>query len=303
MADILILNSDTVESGGEAIQSLGSKVDTLSGTVGSLPTDTSEAKTVGDAPQFNVPVAEAVKATSDNIKVLAVRFKNAGMYMHNVADNHDRLQVKLKFKDLLPKEEDPGDGGDDNPRNKVPTTPGGGIVGGDNSGGGGGGGSNGATGKKTKKKDGEELDIELTEVGYFYPNFDVMADDSKQLFEQIDYDESGYARYGDRFIVACDHSIAEVGDVLRFTQKTGEVIECVVGIQTHGTNYQNMLNFIIDTNKTEGVVPNKVSSTILYNNLDMNNIGSVNKAGSYTLPPDEQICPTITLPDAIGTYV
>ena len=51
---------------------------------------------------------------------------------------------------------------------------------------------------------------------------------------------------GDRYVIVCDSSLAKVGDILRFTQKDGTIIECIVGAVTTSSALKNKMSFIIE---------------------------------------------------------
>ena len=49
-----------------------------------------------------------------------------------------------------------------------------------------------------------------------------------------------YAMLGERYVVKCDSSLGKIGDILRFTQNDGTVVECVIGATTVGAASKNL---------------------------------------------------------------
>ena len=289
MADnLFILEPETVESVGNVFEGLSDAIDGISDGIRGLDTGTSEAHLIGDAPSFDVDVKSALNATADNIKKLGIHIYNVYMYMHNVVLNHTSLQVKLEFKDLTPEEEESETPETSQDQYGNPFAAAAGVAAADNASNG--SGNKGNNKKNIKADQKKPIDAIFTKVGYVYPQEDILSEESKNFFNRVQYDENGYAKVGDRYVVACDYTVGNVGEVLRFTQKTGEILECVIGITTRNEENKNVLNFVVDDSKSY-VIPNRVTLSILWNNDEIENIGDISKAGTYHLPPDEEIAP------------
>ena len=85
------------------------------------------------------------------------------------------------------------------------------------------------------------------EVGFEVVDKDKLKEESKKIFDDKDFKyKDGYAMIGNRYVIACDSSLAKVGDILRFTQKDGTIIECVVGLVTTDAALKNKISFIVE---------------------------------------------------------
>ena len=121
--------------------------------------------------------------------------------------------------------------------------------------------------------EGEVIDIDqlFDDVEYIY-NENLQEDSEfwQKVFgkypDLISYDEDGYARLDarkipkdsyntdidiigreNRYVIACSSSIGNVGDVLRFEQKDGSIIECVVGYNNDNQEgKERTLQFIVN---------------------------------------------------------
>ena len=85
------------------------------------------------------------------------------------------------------------------------------------------------------------------EVGFEVVDKDKLKEESKKIFDDKDFKyKDGYAMIGNRYVIACDSSLAKVGDILRFTQKDGTIIECVVGLVTTDAALKNKISFNVE---------------------------------------------------------
>jgi hypothetical protein len=116
------------------------------------------------------------------------------------------------------------------------------------------------------------------EVGFEVVDKDKLDKKSKKIFEDKDFKyKDGYAMIGDRYVIACDSSLAKVGDILRFTQKDGTVIECIVGIVTTDAALKNKISFIVED---KGKFKEKAElKDILKNNKKIEKITKTGGAG------------------------
>ncbi len=85
------------------------------------------------------------------------------------------------------------------------------------------------------------------EVGFEVVDIEKLDEKSKKIFKDKDFKyKDGYAMIGDRYVIVCDSSLAKVGDILRFTQKDGTIIECIVGAVTTSSALKNKMSFIVE---------------------------------------------------------
>ncbi len=128
----------------------------------------------------------------------------------------------------------------------------------------------------TKNEKTTEVKPKFNKVGYATYNSNNLTDETKKVtgHEMFSYDEDGYAKLDGKYVITCDSSIGKVGDVLRFTLKNGETVECVIGVATVGSEYKDTINFMIDEKKANGFKPKDFSKNIIENTEKVENIGS-----------------------------
>jgi len=66
--------------------------------------------------------------------------------------------------------------------------------------------------------------------------------------------EGGLMKTDNRYIISCDSSIGKVGDVIKITKDDGNIIECIVGVETSGS--KNPINFLV-ADKNEITIENR----------------------------------------------
>lgn len=132
----------------------------------------------------------------------------------------------------------------------------------------------------------EKVTTELKDVNYAYINSDKVTDKSKELFNDatFNYDSNtGYALVDGKYVIACDSTVGEVGDVIKFTQEDGTVVECVVGTNTVTDASKNVINFIVDKENWANKTPMSISENLI------NNTTNVTNAGQYNVKPSDTI--------------
>ena len=90
--------------------------------------------------------------------------------------------------------------------------------------------------------------------------------------EEFEYIEN-YAMLGERYVVKCDSSLGKIGDILRFTQNDGTVVECVIGATTVGAASKGILHFIVKDK--DNIKEKDICKNILTNNNKIENIGNI----------------------------
>ena len=127
---------------------------------------------------------------------------------------------------------------------------------------------------------------ELKDVNYAYINSDKLTDKSKELFNDatFNYDSNtGYALVDGKYVIACDSTVGEVGDIIKFTQKDGNIVECVVGTNTVTDASKNVINFIVDKENWANKTPMSISENLI------NNTTTITNAGQYNVKPSGTI--------------
>lgn len=132
----------------------------------------------------------------------------------------------------------------------------------------------------------EKVTTELKYVNYAYINSDKVTDKSKELFNDatFNYDSNtGYALVDGKYVIACDSTVGEVGDIIKFTQKDGNIVECVVGTNTVTDTSKNVINFIVDKENWANKTPMSISENLI------NNTTTITNAGQYNVKPSGTI--------------
>ena len=125
----------------------------------------------------------------------------------------------------------------------------------------------------------EKVTTELKYVNYAYINSDKVTDKSKELFNDatFNYDSNtGYALVDGKYVIACDSTVGEVGDIIKFTQKDGNIVECVVGTNTVTDASKNVINFIVDKENWANKTPMSISENLINNTTTITNTGQYN---------------------------
>ena len=114
--------------------------------------------------------------------------------------------------------------------------------------------------KETPTQD--EKTTSVDDVSYAVPKQEQLSNESKEIFNNdVHYDDSGYSKIGDRYVIAADSSLGKVGDVIKFTDSTGKTTECVIGVNTVTSSNKNKMYFLVDEDKTS-VNPIKIDTDI-----------------------------------------
>ena len=245
---VFMIETGNVDSASSAVGKVASQVSDLSSSVSGYDTSCEDG----------FDFASAKNVIASNIEACVTKVKNTASILNTVSQTHTQLQSSLKYKE---------DESSTNSGGKSGGSSGSSYSGGGYSGGGGGGGyssggysaaaapiaattaalrKNDTTTKKT-----EEIENNFKEIGYVYIDQEKIDDNSKKIFEheEFKYDEEGYAKIGDRYVVTVDESVGKVGDVLKFTQEDGTEIEVVVGVTTTGSKYKDRINFVMKSDK------------------------------------------------------
>lgn len=274
---VFMLETEAVSSAASSINSLANEVSNLSSSVSGYDTACEDG--------FDFAGAKSVIAS--NLEACATKIQNTSKLMENVVNSHTQLQNSLVFEDpnkAKSSEEDTnGKNGSQNDDNNY--YDGGGTY--DSGGSWNGGGSAVALAAQSEEEEEDkeddkkedktgEVKTKLEKVGYAYADEDNLDDDSKELFKdkEFEYDEDGYAKIGDRYVIACDESVGNIGDVVRFTQKEGDPIECVIGVNTHSDKYKGTVNFLVDK-KAEKIVATDTTKNLIDNTTKVENMGDL----------------------------
>lgn len=260
---VFILETDAVTSAADSLSSIESSLESLSSSVSGY--DTSQSG--GDS--FDFDGAKSVIA--ENIKAASIKVQNTQTIMNNVVDSHTKLQQALTTNE------------DESSKS--------GSSGNYSSGGyySGGGYSTAGTAsvaraaaamaakKKAEKKEKTKIiDVKdkINKVSYVYPNTKKLSKESKTIFNDIKYDENGYAKLNDYYVISADKSVGNVGDVIKFTKEDGTSETFVIGINTVSDKYKNTISFIVNENSVSEFKPLESTENLLKDNSKIENCGN-----------------------------
>ena len=118
------------------------------------------------------------------------------------------------------------------------------------------------------------VDTKISSTGYAVIDKELTTE-SKALFADSKFDyKEGYATIGDSFVIACDSSVGQVGDVIEFKQKDGTVVHGVIGVSTHEKSNADKLYFLVDQN-SKTLRRSEICDKLIENNSVIENCGSV----------------------------
>lgn len=269
---VFILETDAVTSAADSLSSIESSLENLSSTVNSY--DTSQSS--GDS--FDFDGAKSVIA--ENIKAASIKVQNTQTIMNSVVDSHTKLQQALTTNEdessKSSKSSKSGSSGNYSSSGYYSS---------------GGGYSTAGTAsvagtaaamaakKKVEEKEKEKTEIidvkdKINKVSYVYPNTKKLSEESKTIFNDVKYDDDGYAKLNDYYVISADKSVGNVGDVIKFTKEDGTSETFVIGINTVSDKYKNTVSFIINEERASNFKPIELSENILKDNNKIENCGN-----------------------------
>ena len=270
---VFILETDAVTAAADSLSSIGSSLENLSNTVNGYDTSQSSEDS------FDFDGAKSVIA--ENIKAASIKVQNTQTIMNSVVDSHTKLQKSLTT-----------DESDSSKKTKS------GNSGNNNSGGyysSGGGYSSGTAGiagataasvknkekEKSKDKDKDKDKVKITDVknkinkvSYVYPNINKFSEESKNIFNDIEYDKDGYAKLNNYYVISADKDVGNVGDIIKFTKEDGTTETLIIGVNTVSDKYKNTISFIVNEDKVSEFKPLELGNSLLKNNSKIENCGN-----------------------------
>ena len=266
---LFVLDTEIVTTGSGSTKSISSQLNDIAGTVAGYDVD------IDTDESFNFAGARDVIA--QNIEACATKVSNSSGYMEAVVTSHTALQqnefMSPAEKARMQSQASGGKG--------LESYGGGGYGGGGSYGGGsyGGGGSYNADnfviadGLVTDPAKDRES-VLLSTVACAYLATDQVTLPTIQLLNESKATSEGYLKIGSRYLIACDKSIANVGDVLSFVKEDGSVVEFVVATTTTSKDSKNTITFIMDPNNKTPVAIDDYKN--LYNNVkEVKNRGNI----------------------------
>lgn len=268
---VFILETDAVTSAADSLSSIESSLESLSSSVSGY--DTSQSG--GDS--FDFDGAKSVIA--ENIKAAAIKVQNTQTIMNSVVDSHTKLQQALTTNE---------DESSKSSKSSKSGSSGNYSSGGYYSGGGystagtasvAGTAAAMAAKKKVEEKEKEKTEIidvkdKINKVSYVYPNTKKLSEESKTIFNDIKYDDNGYAKLNDYYVISADKSVGNVGDVIKFTKEDGTSETFVIGINTVSDKYKNTISFIVNENSVSEFKPLESTENLLKDNSKIENYGN-----------------------------
>ncbi len=102
-----------------------------------------------------------------------------------------------------------------------------------------------------------------------------LSAESKKLLKEVD-NQGGYKMIDGRYVIACDSSVGNVGDVIKFTGNDGKEVECVVGVNTL-TEHNKDKAYLLIENNDKSIQPVDFTSMVGASGTKMENLGSYSK--------------------------
>ena len=294
---VFMLETSAVQSAADSLNSVASALEGLSDSINGY--DTSQS----GEDSFDFDGAKSVIA--ENVKAASIKVKNTQTLMTNVVDSHTKLQSSLKYgeeaSDDSSKKNNSGNNSSGTRSSNGGYSPSGSYSGGYTSGGSTRGGSTAIATPTTPTRREEEQEETTKMVGIIPVAKDKYeTDDSKKkeiataltgvgllamskgltpeeniLFERnykIKYSKEGFAQVGDRYVIACDESYGDVGDMIDLKQKDGSYVKCVIGATVKNTDASKKDNIsfitedeITDKEITATAAAIKKNTTNVYN--------------------------------------
>ena len=226
---MFMLETDSATSTSSQIKSLADQLDSISSNVDGYDTSATE---------FDFSGPKGVLAAS--IKACATKMLNTSNYLESVVSSHQSFQDSIKFETAEEKaaKEKAAQAANNNSYSGGNSSYGGGG----SHYGGGGGSSSGSPETQTevpttpettpemKPIEAKEVTDQVKKITTKDIDEEKLEDGSKKIFDKVEYDEDGYAKYDDMYVIACATSIGTVGDIIEITTKDGKTIKCIVGM-------------------------------------------------------------------------
>ena len=300
-----LLETESVSSAADSINSLVSKMSDLSSKVSGYDT--------GDGDAEGFAFSSAKDAIASNLEACSTKFSNSVKILKAVVESHTALQNSTKYNDG-PQDADKNKGTGQNgvstgSGNNGGGYNGGGYSGGGYSGGGYSGGGNSGSKRRTKssivqasllsaKKGLEDktsivdevkdslpkvIDKKITDVDCVYEVVEKQSKESKELFadEKFKYDDAHYATYNGKYVIACDDSVGKVGDVIKITKSDNTTLECVVGVNSNGEENVDTLHFVVDRSVTDSTEISNMLEKIPLSKTDITKIENCGNIKNY----------------------
>ena len=275
---VFMLETSAVQSAADSLNSVASALEGLSDSINGY--DTSQS----GEDSFDFDGAKSVIA--ENVKAASIKVKNTQTLMTNVVDSHTKLQSSLKYGEEASndssKKNNSGNNSSGTRSSNGGYSPSGSYSGGYTSGGSTRGGSTAIATPTTPTRREEEQEETTKMVGIIPVAKDKYeTDDSKKkeiataltgvgllamskgltpeeniLFERnykIKYSKEGFAQVGDRYVIACDESYGDVGDMIDLKQKDGSYVKCVIGatVKNADASKKDNISFITEDEITD----------------------------------------------------
>lgn len=293
--NVFILDTDKAESAVDTFKDITKKFYNLSYTIEDYDTASSD---------FNFNAVKSLIA--NNIKACAVRTSNTACYINKVVTGHRNLRKKENYQ-----EEKPNIPDFDRPSVKpttAPTTPqttsppvnlyyqpqasvasGGSVA----------AASvvsvtyspeNTESEKKEVQKDADNskaVKVKVQNISHEKVDKESLNSAGKFMFEHKDfaYNDAGYAKIGDRYVISCTSDYGVVGDEINIKMKDGSIVKCIIGQLNDGES--SRLNFFVNNSWKEGAAGNLpvnfVGNISGISNVGFNDKYSISPAVSDTL--------------------
>lgn len=275
-----VLNTDAISEIATAINKTSQEVQSIMDSCNKYSVDNSDG--------FDFAGAKSVIVS--NLSNCATRMNATASIINGVVTEHSELQSSITFEKYLNPEKDKKEEDASGP-SEGPS-----------------GGSRRRSSGSSRKSSGTVAEMEsgvlveteekkvtkINKVGYAVIDEKGLTSESKKILKQSS-NENNIIKIGNRYVIACDPAYAKVGDVIRYTGKDGNVVECVVGINTVTKANKNSVYFLADNNEFTAIsdsnlitgadttVENLGNYTKVQENMTFNEVkGVVDSVGTQT---------------------
>ena len=253
---IFMLETSVLDSASSALSNIASHVLELSNNVSGYDTSCEDG----------FDFASVKNKIASNIEACSTKIQNTASILNSVSQSHTQLQTSLKFEDPTAKKS----------TGKSRSSKSYGYYGGVYAGAGYLAGAVGASINNDKADKVVKVENNFTNVAYAYVNDDALSGVSKLIFssEKLKYDENGYARIDNYYVISASTSVGKVGDMIKFTQNDGKIIEAIIGVNSTDENDAGIINFIVSPEKSSGFDAIDSTENLLKNNTKIENLGT-----------------------------
>ncbi len=97
-------------------------------------------------------------------------------------------------------------------------------------------------------------------------------DNTLKIINNVTFDNEGFAKFENRYVVQMNEGLGKVGDLIDITQSDGSTLNCIIGL-TQDSTTDNSINFFVNQNTFTKTIE-ELHPTWLKNITSINNTGN-----------------------------